>query len=284
MVKSRYSLDNPDIEKILQDMMDYVYSRESYPETRLRAHSIADLILRDKPPSEITAYLKIPYKTFYKYIDPDLRKRAQIKHIHYKRQRMKEDPEFAKKERDRWKEYQQRPEIKERRREYAKEYSQRPEVKEKQKEYQRKYQRNRLATDPEFRERQREYRKKRYATDPEYRERQNEYRREYQRNRLATDSEFRERDGKYGKACPIACLWRSEEVHDDLPLSDLLTYEELLQRKKESDLDGSLSAGLLDGLSMGYLTEVNDAGTKRYAIDFSSPFFDHLNELTILFE
>jgi len=58
------------------------------------------------------------------------------------------------------------------------------------------YQRERYATDHEFRERKlkrsREYRRERYATDPEFRERIREYRRE----RMATDPEFRERELK----------------------------------------------------------------------------------------
>jgi hypothetical protein len=79
-------------------------------------------------------------------------------------------------------------------------------------------------------------------------------------------------------SCPIACLWRSEEVSDDAPLSEFLAYGELLKRKRELGLKGSLRPALLNWTRMGILKEIDDIRTKRYAIDFSSPFFDQLNE------
>ena len=62
---------------------------------------------------------------------------------------------------------------------------------------QRERNRERRATDPEYRERKnardREWRRERYANDPEYRERKNARQRERDRERYANDPEYRER-------------------------------------------------------------------------------------------
>jgi hypothetical protein len=60
-------------------------------------------------------------------------------------------------------------------------------------ERERQRQRERYATDPEYRKRKRQQLLERYATDPEYRERQRQGHLERQRERYANDPEHRAR-------------------------------------------------------------------------------------------
>jgi len=133
---------------------------------------------------------------------------------------------------------------------YLQEYYKRPEIKEKIKNNQRTYRQK-----PEAKEKKKTYRRV-YRQKPEVMEKQREYQ----------------------KYCPIAYLWREEDISDDSNFSRFLTYEDLLRRKKKIGLKGQLKGPLQDWVLAGIIEESEDLGVKRYAINFSSPYFSCLEE------
>jgi hypothetical protein len=154
------------------------------------------------------------------------------------------------------------PDIKERQTKYCKEYYQRPEVKEKARNYQRKH-----GKMPEVKKKKKDYYQK-----SEVKEKRMNYQREYlQRPKV------KERQKEYLADCPVACLWREEDISDDSDFSRFLTYEELLQRKKAIGLKGRLKEALQNWMLTGVIEESEDLGVKKYAINFSSPFFNYLD-------
>jgi len=138
---------------------------------------------------------------------------------------------------------------------------------------------------PRLWEKRKKYQKE-YRQRPDVRERRNEYGRSYHQKsdvkekRNEYQKEYRQRPGITERlaGCPIADLWKEDEVYDDSPLSDFLSKEELLARKKALGLAGSLNRTLVNWEYMGIIKSVEENGIRRYAIDFSSPFFEQLDE------
>lgn len=292
-----------EIENRVQRMMEYVYSEKGKRLNRPLAQGIAYAILKGHTVSETAEYVDRSQNTVYKYLNPTYREDVRKDNADYKRKKRREDPEFVKREESRQKRYPDRVKRENACRSSHWKISQdgprlfsdaekieemiycvhSPEGARLDKELAQKIAEGILnANGKSFNEISLGLAipSKTFYNyiDPEYLRKVKSRGENHQKTRRATDPEYKELMNSYQWSCPMACLLREEEVHDNSPLSDFVSEEELQRRKKDLEIPGSLPIALRYGEHQGYIVKVFDQGTNKYAINFSSKFFDDLTE------